>query len=62
MISFEIEIIEIEESGSLFVDKEFLEKNGLKDENDLKNNLEKSLKSQYKNGLKQIEKKELMDS
>ena len=62
MISFEIEIIEIEELVPFIVDKEFLDKNGLKDEIDLKNNLERSLTEQYKNGLKQIEKKELMDS
>ena len=33
----------------------------MKNEDDLKNNLEKSFKSQYENGLKQIEKKQLMD-
>ena len=38
-------------------EKEFLKKNSLKDEADLKNNLEKSLKMQFENGLKQIEKK-----
>ena len=62
MIPFDVEIIEIEESKPFVVDKEFLDKSGLKDEQDLKNNLEKSFKSQYENGLKQIEKKELMDT
>lgn len=61
MINFDIEIIEIQESVPFVVDKEFLDKNGLKNEEDLKNNLEISFKSQYENGLKQIEKKELMD-
>ena len=34
----------------------------MKNEDDLKNNLEKSFKSQYENGLKQIEKKQLIDT
>ena len=58
---FDIEIVEIEESAPFIVDKEFLEKNGLKNEEELKNNLENNLKSQYENGIKQIEKKQLMD-
>ena len=62
LIPFDVEIIEIEESTPFVVDKEFLDKSGLKDEKDLKNNLEKNFKSQYENGLKQIEKKELMDT
>jgi len=62
MINFEIEVIEIEESVPFVVDKEFLEKNSLKNEEELKKNLEINLKSQFENGLKQIEKKELMDT
>ncbi len=58
---FDIKIIEIEESIPFVIDKEFLEKNGLKNEEQLKTNLENNLKSQYQDGLKQIEKKELMD-
>ena len=58
---FDIEIVEIEEPAPFKVDKEFLEKNGLKNEEELKNNLENNLKSQYENGIKQIEKKQLMD-
>ncbi len=58
---FDVEIVEIEESQPFVVDKDFLEKSGLKNEAELKNNLEKNLKSQYENGLKQIEKKQLMD-
>ena len=61
IVDFDIEIIEIEESVPFVVDHEFLEKNGLKNEDELKNNLEKNLKSQYENGLRQIEKKQLMD-
>ena len=62
MIPFDVEIIDIEQSIPFSLDKEFLDKSGLKDEQDLKNNLEKNFKSQYENGLKQIEKKELMDT
>ena len=58
---FDIEIVEIEESAPFKVDKEFLEKNGLKNEEELKNNLENNIKYQYENGIKQIEKKQLMD-
>tara|TARA_Y100001970_G_scaffold54950_1_gene69678 strand:- start:1884 stop:3233 length:1350 start_codon:yes stop_codon:yes gene_type:complete len=58
---FDVEIVDIEESKPFVVDKDFLEKSGLKNEDELKNNLEKNLKSQYENGLKQIEKKQLMD-
>ena len=58
---FDVEIVEIEESVPFEVDKEFLEKNGLKNEEELKKNLENNLKSQYQNGIKQIEKKQLMD-
>ena len=61
LISFEIEIVEIEESIPFVIDKDFLDKNGLKDENDLKNNIENGLKSQFQTGLEQIQKKELMD-
>ena len=58
---FDIEIVEIEESVPFEVDKEFLEKNGLKNEEEFKQNLENNLKSQFQNGIKQIEKKQLMD-
>ena len=62
LVTFDVEILNIEESVPFVVDKDFLDKNGLKNEDDLKNNLENSFKSQYENGLKQIEKKQLMDN
>ena len=62
LATFDIEVLNIEEPIPFEVDKDFLDKNGLKNEDDLKNNLEKSFKSQYENGLKQIEKKQLMDT
>ncbi|MDC0498015.1 trigger factor [Alphaproteobacteria bacterium] len=61
LATFVVEILNIEESVPFVVDKDFLDKNGLKNEDDLKNNLKNSFKSQYDNGLKQIEKKQLMD-
>ena len=61
LATFAIEILNIEESVPFVVDKDFLDKNGLKNEGELKSNLENSFKSQYENGLKQIEKKQLMD-
>ena len=62
LAEFDIELIDIQESVKFAVDKEFLEKNGLKNEEELKNNLESSYKSQYDNALNQIQKKELMDA
>ena len=62
LATFAIEILNIEESVPFVVDKDFLDKNGLKNEGELKSNLENSFKSQYENGLKQIEKKQLMDT
>ena len=61
LATFAIEILKIEEPVPFVVDKDFLDKNGLKNEDELKNNLEKNLKSQYENGSKQIQKKQLMD-
>ncbi len=61
LATFAIEILNIEESIPFVVDKQFLDKNGLKNEEDLKNNLENRFKSHYENGLKQIKKKQLMD-
>ena len=61
LATFTIEILNIEEAVPFVVDKDFLDKNGLKNEDDLKNNLKESFKSQYENGIKQIEKKQLMD-
>ena len=60
-VEFEIEILSVEESSPFKVNDEFLKKIGLKDENELKENLKKNLNAQYDQALKQIEKKELMD-
>ena len=60
-VEFTIEIISLEHLHEFKITKEFLEKNNLKDEKELKNNLKQNLIKQYQDSLKQIQKKELMD-
>ena len=60
-VEFLIEIISLESLHDFKVTKEFLEKNNLKDENHLKENLKNNLINQYNSFLKEIQKKELMD-
>ena len=60
-VEFLIEVISIEEIVPFKVDEDFLKKIGLKNEKELKENLKKNLSNQYDEGIKQIEKKELMD-
>ena len=60
-VDFEIEIISIEELIPFKINNDFLKKNGLKNEKELMDNLNKNLLSQFELGLKQIEKKQLMD-
>ncbi len=60
-IEFSVEIISIEESIKFVVDKDYLKKNGFKNVEDIKNLIKDNALQQYKQGLKQIEKKQLMD-
>ena len=60
-VEFLIEILSLEHSHEFAITKDFLEKNNLKDEQQLKDNLKNNLTKQYEDYLKQIEKKELMD-
>ena len=60
-VEFFIEVNSIEEIAPFKVDEDFLKKIGLKNEQELKKNLKKNLSTQYEDGLRQIEKKELMD-
>ena len=60
-VEFLIEILSLEQSHEFTVTKEFLEKNNLKDEKALNDNLKNNLIKQYDEQLKQIERKELMD-
>ncbi len=60
-VEFEIEVLLIEERDKFEVTPEFLTKNGCKNIDELKDILKKSAEEQYTQGLKQIEKKQLMD-
>ncbi len=60
-IEFKIDILSIEENIKFELNDEFLKKNGFKDEADLKKFLKNNLTQQYEQGIKQIEKKQLMD-
>ena len=60
-VEFLIEILSLEYSHEFMITKEFLEKNNLKDEKELNDNLKNNLIKQYEDQLKQIERKELMD-
>ena len=60
-IEFQIEILSLEHSHEFVVTKEFLEKNNLKDEKALNDNLKNNLIKKYDDQLKQIQRKELMD-
>ena len=57
-VKFEIEILTIEESVKFKLNDDFLKKIGVKNEDELKENLKKNLLSQYTQALKQIETKE----
>ncbi len=59
--TFSFEVISIEEKIKFELTKDFLDKNGFKTEKDLKEFLVNNMKTQYEQGIKQIEKKELMD-
>ena len=61
LVEFEIEIKSIEEPSEVKIDKEFLQKNNFKSQEDFKNNINNSLKDSYSSYLKEIEKKQLMD-
>ena len=58
---FLIEILSLEHSHEFQITKDFLDKNNLKSEKDLRDNLEKNFKLQYDEQLEQLTKKELMD-
>ena len=62
LIDFLIEINNVEEKNQLKIDKDFLDKNNLKSEKEFKDRINESLKFQYENYTKEIEKKMLMDS
>ena len=60
-IIYDISIISIEEKIKFEVTREYLEQNGFKSEEDLKEVLKNNTIRQYDQGVKEIEKKQLMD-
>tara|TARA_Y100001970_G_scaffold290695_1_gene425348 strand:- start:4809 stop:6146 length:1338 start_codon:yes stop_codon:yes gene_type:complete len=58
---FNIKIISIEEPLKFKIDKNFLEKNNIKSENEFKDKLNENLKIHYEKILKEIEKKQTYD-
>ena len=60
-ISYTIEVISIEEIVKFEIDDTYLKNNGFKNENELKDLLKNNTIQQYNQGIKQIEKKQIMD-
>ena len=60
-VEFNIEILSIEKENVFKVDKEYLSKNSLKNEKELRDKVDENFKNQYTNYLHEIEKKQLMD-
>ena len=60
-VDYEFEVISIEEKIKFEINEEYLKKNGFKDEAQLRNLLKQNTADQFNQGLKQIEKKQLMD-
>ncbi len=60
-VIYDISIVSIEEKTKFEINKEYLEKNGFKSEEDLKEVLKNNTIRQYEQGVKEIEKKQLMD-
>ena len=60
-VNFEVEIKSIEENVKFSVTQEYLKNNGFKNEQELKDLILDNSKQQFSQGIKQIEKKQLMD-
>ena len=60
-VNFEVEIKSIEENIKFEVTEEYLKNNGFKNEQELKDLILNNSKQQFLQGIKQIEKKQLMD-
>ena len=60
-VLFSVEVIFIEEQIKFKISEEYLKSNGFKNENELKEFLKNNTTQRLNDGLKQIEKKELMD-
>ncbi len=60
-VNYDIEIISIEEKVKFEITNEYLTKNGFKNESELKDLIKNNSINQFEKGIKQIEKKQLMD-
>ena len=60
-VNFDIEVISIEEQIEFKMNKDFLKKNGFEKKEKLKNFIKNNIEAKYNEGIKQIEKKQLMD-
>ncbi len=60
-VEYTIEIISIDEVTKFKITDEYLNKNGFKSEDELKDLIKNNTINQYNQGIKQIEKKQLMD-
>ena len=60
-VNYVIKINSIEEKTKFEITKEYLTKNGFKNEQELKDLIKNNILQQYKQSIKQIEKKQLMD-
>jgi len=61
IVDFEVKINSLEEKTDFKINKDFLSKNNLKSEKELKDKIESQLANQYQHYLDEIEKKQLMD-
>ena len=60
-VEFIIEILSIEESAKFEINDDYLNKNGFKNEDELKTLIKNNSIQQFNQGIKQIQKKQLMD-
>ena len=60
-VDYEFQVISIEEKTKFEINDEYLKENGFKNEAQLRDLLKQNATEQYNQGLKQIEKKQLMD-
>ena len=60
-VEYNIDIVSIEENIKFEITDEYLKNNGFKNEDELKNLLKDNSTQQYNQGIKQIEKKQLME-
>ncbi len=60
-VEYSVEIVSIEENTKFKITEEYLKKNGFKNEAELRDLIKNNSINQYNQGIKQIEKKQMMD-